>query len=169
LLRAHDHPLARTGVHSRMRAHARGKRSNARFAVALVACLCAAFALGDAISKACPPGFSRLDDVGACEIAATAANRTYAGVKALSYYAFGCYWHPFTDRVYYNDYSGNIENETYSQPLCAGAAGNPTQARSHSGTVSARARELDRTRRRQCGHADAHPSTCTHKQTDART
>ena len=89
--------------------------------------LCAAFALGDAISKACPPGFFRLDNAGACEIAATAANRTFAGIKALSYYPFGCYWHTFTDRVYFNGYAGNIENETYAQPLCAGAAGTPTQ------------------------------------------
>ena len=90
--------------------------------------LCAAFALGDAISKACPPGFFRLvDNAGACEIAATAANRTYAGVKALSYYPFGCYWHTFTGRVYFNGYIGTIEAETYAQPLCAGAAGTPTQ------------------------------------------
>ena len=89
--------------------------------------LCAAFALGDALSKACPPGFFRLDNAGACEIAATAANRTYAGVKALSYYPFGCYWHTFTGRVYFNGYVGTIEAETYAQPLCAGAAGTPTQ------------------------------------------
>ncbi len=86
--------------------------------------LCTAFALGDAISKACPPGFFRLDaDPDSCEIAATAANRAYAGVKALSYYPFGCYWHTFTDRVYFNGYSGAIEAETYAQPLCAGTAG----------------------------------------------
>ncbi len=91
--------------------------------MALVAFLCAAFALGDAITKACPPGFVRLDaDADSCKMAATAANRTYVGSVAYSYYAFGCYWHTFTDRVYLNGYTGTIEAEKFAQPLCAGTA-----------------------------------------------
>ena len=114
--------------------------------------LCAAFALGDAISKACPPGFFRLDNAGACEIAATAANRTYAGVKALSYYPFGCYWHTFTDKVYFNGYTGTIEAETYAQPLCAGA---PARAHGH-------ALEQAHARTRTHTHARTHARTHTH-------
>ena len=103
--------------------------------MALVAFLCAAFALGDAITKACPPGFVRLDaDADSCKIAAAAANRTYVGSVAYSYYPFGCYWHTFTDRVYYNGYIGTIEAETYAQPLCAGTAGKRSQAFARSDT-----------------------------------
>ncbi len=97
--------------------------------MALVACLCAAFALGDAITKACHPGFVRLDaDPDLCKMAATAANRTYVGSVAYSYYPFGCYWHPFTNRVYFNGYTGTIEAETFAQPLCAGTAGRQAHA-----------------------------------------
>jgi hypothetical protein len=94
--------------------------------------LCAAFALGNAISKVCPPGFFRLDDADWCKMAATLASKMYAGNVSTSFYAAGCYWHPFTDKVYYNAYIGNIEAETLAQPLCAGATGMPAHVRAYA-------------------------------------
>jgi hypothetical protein len=140
--------------------------------------LCAAFALGNAVSKAGPPTFVRLDaDADSCKIAATAANRTYVGIVAYSYYPFGCYWHTFTDRVYHNVYTGSIEAETYAQPLCAGAAGKPTHARAEARTgrrmniPSAPTHEHSNTHTQlsRCTHARAHTHAhtrtyCEHRQ-----
>ncbi len=138
----------------------------------------AAFALGDAISKACPPGFVRLDaDPDLCKVAATAANRTYVGSVAYSYYPFGCYWHSFTNRVYLNGYTGNIEAETYAQPLCAGKAGKRTQASArsdtHTNTNMQAALDLKHSNRRadtslrSQTHTTA--SKCTHAHTTMQT
>jgi cytidine deaminase len=116
----------------------------------------AAFALGNAITKACPPGFVRLDaDPDLCKMAATAANRTYVGSVAYSYYPFGCYWHTFTNKVYLNGYTGTIEAETYAQPLCAGTASARwlvhavTRTDAHANLVPALAHERSNT------HADS--------------
>jgi hypothetical protein len=171
---AHDHadvPLAQTGVTAACACTFDSSGvSHATLTRVLVVWLCAAFGIGNAITKACPPDLVRLDHAAACLFAANAARKTYTVVES-SYYLSGCYWHAFTDRVYYNVYSGTVQNESYAQPLCAGAAGNPTRTRSRRHAVSARAQALNRTRRRKCGHADADASACaapSSKQAHAR-
>jgi hypothetical protein len=102
---------------------------------------CAAFALGDASSKACPAGYVRLNtSADACKGASAVAGRIYVDrveqpdpnsgsvssvALAFSYYPAGCYWHTFNDKVYYNSYTGTIEAETYARPLCAGRPARP--------------------------------------------
>ncbi len=194
---AHGHadvPLAQTGVTAACTCtFGSSGVSHATLTRVLVEWPCAAFGIGNAITKACPPDFVRLDNAAVCLFAANAARKTYTVVE-FSFYLSGCYWHAFTDRVYYNVYAGTVQNESYAQPLCAGAAGSPTRTharrhavsaraaslrrcgracprktRARSNAVSARAQALNCTRRREFGHTYADPSGCIHKQTNART
>ncbi len=131
-----------------MRVRRRGK--------ALVVALSAAFALGDAISKACPAGYARLDaaTIDSCVRAAVGANRP-AFRTASSFYPTGCYWHTFTDTVYLNDYAGTIEAETYARPICAGAPTMPAHfALTRTHVQAARPQERRRAHKQASTHAN---------------
>jgi hypothetical protein len=171
------------GRDSRMRVHVRFKPSGVSHATltrVLVVRLCAAFGIGNAITKACPPDLVRLDNAAACLFAANAARKTYAVVE-FSFYLSGCFWHAFTDRVYYNiysgvttyysNYSGNIQDETHAQPLCAGAAGHAHARLVHAATQSAPAlkRSPARADASVGTHTQTPPDAFTSKQTLART
>ncbi len=94
--------------------------------------LCAAFALGNASSSTCPASYVPLTNEDACASAAAIANSKYGDPGAYSYYPAGCYWHRVTGTVYYNTDATGAANY-YAQPLCAGAAPVPQDARVHVG------------------------------------
>jgi hypothetical protein len=151
-----------------------------RYAQASLRRCCAAFALGNTSSKACPAGYVRLNtNADACKGAAAVAGRTFFGGVTVSYYPFGCYWHTFNDKVYFNNYAGTIEAETYAQPLCTGAPTMPTHARTQGCTgtrayrqsarrAPARAQAGKHAHRQKRADADARCFTQTQKQKPAR-
>jgi hypothetical protein len=85
---------------------------------------CAAFALGSPSGTACPASYALLDTADACKSASDAANGTYSGSVAYSYYPYGCYWHTIAGSIFYNSNTAGAAN-AFSQPLCAGATAPP--------------------------------------------
>ena len=92
--------------------------------------LTAAFALSGTNSKDCPPSHSRLDTEAACKGAAAIAGLTYSGSAMYSYYPAGCFWHTISGSVYLNTHADGANN-SFAQPLCAGAPDARTAAGMH--------------------------------------
>ena len=107
---------------------ARVRTGTARFGPNEAVMLCAAFALGNASSSTCPTSYVPLTNEDACASAAAIAGKASGDSGPYSYYPAGCYWHRVTDKVYYNSDATGAANY-YAQPLCAGAAPMPQDAR----------------------------------------
>jgi hypothetical protein len=83
--------------------------------------LCAAFAIGGTNGDSCPQNYSRLKTEEACaSLGAIAGVSTYAGSDEYSYYPIGCFRHTVSGNFYWNTH-GSGANNSFAQPLCAGA------------------------------------------------
>jgi hypothetical protein len=89
----------------------------------------AAFTIGGTNSDSCPQNYSRLKTEAACESLAAIAGASlgaiagadmYAGRDEYSYYPAGCFRQTVTGKFYWNTH-GNGTNNSFAQPLCAGA------------------------------------------------
>ena len=82
-----------------------------------------AFKLSDANSDGCPPTFSILGDIAACESSALIAKTFFGGSLSLASYPGGCYWHRTANSFYFNIASGGANY--FAQRVCAGAPATP--------------------------------------------
>jgi hypothetical protein len=91
----------------------------------------AAFAIGGANSDGCPENYSLLETEAACESLAAIAGASladiaganmymYAGSEEASYYPAGCFRHTVSGKFYWNTHESGANN-SFAQPVCAGA------------------------------------------------
>ena len=90
---------------------------------------CAAFQLGSTNSNGCAsPRYVSLETEDACKSLAAIAGQEYDVVhdvmEACSYYPAGCFRHTVTGKFYWNPH-GVGANNSFAQPLCAGAPARP--------------------------------------------
>ena len=87
--------------------------------------LCAAFEIGSTNTNDCAPIYSRLTTEEACKsLAAIAGAAMYDRSDKYSYYPTGCFWHTITGKFYWNTHTVG-KNNSFAQPLCAGASAPP--------------------------------------------
>ena len=80
----------------------------------------AAFAIGGTNSNNCPQSYSRLETEAACKSLAAIAGAKYENRGDYKYYPAGCFWHTVSRKFYWNTH-GSGANNSFGQPLCAGA------------------------------------------------
>jgi hypothetical protein len=119
--------------------HPRGRHDLPRACAVLC---CAAFKISGTNSNDCLPvagslpPYSRLMTEAACRslaaIAAIADEDVYAGSENYSYYPAGCFRHTVSGKFYWNTHESGANN-SFAQPLCAGAPHARTDAKLDSG------------------------------------
>jgi hypothetical protein len=86
--------------------------------------LCAAFQIGGTNSNGCSADYSRLETEEACESLAAIGSAKYETSSDYTYYPAGCFWHTVTRKFYWNR-NMDGKNNSFAQPLCAGALHRP--------------------------------------------